>query len=59
MQTKVVIDEDIFWLDQPEVTRLEVLRLLGYSAGESVNQILNERGKTYDSYPNISAHRAI
>lgn len=43
MQTKVEVGSERFWLDQPEVTRLEVLRLLGYSAREALDQILRER----------------
>ena len=44
MQTKVEIGNQGFWLDQPEVTRLEVLLLLGYGPREAISHILIERG---------------
>jgi len=59
MQTKVEIDNEVFWMDQIEVTRLEVLRLIGYTPEGALTQILNERGKTYDYYPNISSNRSV
>ena len=58
MQTKVTIGPDSFWFDRPEVTRLEVLRLLGYSARKAVEIILNERGKIY-VHSNTTAHRIV
>lgn len=58
MQTQVTIGNEVFWLDRPEVTRLEVLRLLGYSARKAVEIILNERGKTY-VHSNTTAHRIV
>lgn len=58
MQTKVTIGSDSFWLDQPEVTRLEVLRLSGFSNRKALEIILNERGKTY-VHSRTSAHCSI
>jgi hypothetical protein len=43
MQTKITIESESCWLDRPEVTRLEVLRLLGYTARKALDQILKER----------------
>jgi hypothetical protein len=59
MQTKITIESESCWLDRPEVTRLEVLRLIGYTPEGALTQILNERGKTYDYYPNISSNRSV